>query len=715
MDYFTPNIKQDQPLADVAEEPLSPLDSPVEVVELQELSGETKKRQQEEDETPTEPPGVASVVREEHQPPAAKARALPLLLAPPANQPRTQVFYTVDPPCRSSLPPPSSSPPFPALPPSPPRAGEPSRTRRNAAFKPPGPLSRAQLPQENPKKLLPRALLTQVRRCSSHETACAHLALLADSFSDPNVVPVGLDFLFSVNLKSLVLAPDFWAGTPVRVLLSLWFYAPPRPSARPSHLIKCYPVDPALALALETAYLEIKPWESSYEAELQSALRVGVSAEAKLRVPLIREAGQGLECIFVDSDVARVYSTGIVGTVGKSFLSSGRAHGGGQVVLRGWDAVRAWKKKKAAVAGERPDTPTKGDTSASETDEGEASPAPRSRTTSSSSPVKPSQAPPGFFSALKSKMGVAAAAVEEASEAKLAKQDGNDTQEAMEGPRNRKDGESEVEGDAEKVGEVDELVLVIHGIGQKVRSLKGHVAAGLELMRCLFAQLAGTYKSLSFVHAVNDLRTNCTTLSTSSAIAPLIHSKRAQFIPVQWRTDLEFEDEVDGADQEDESLGNRFNLEECVVSLLRVRKAHEVGSQHRDQGQRAFDSPGRQRARSRRSFLPLLAQGEDDSRRRRTRSSSYLFAPRLTLLSSPAEGRQSHLPPFLSSQPWLQRSRLHHRSLPRLSSGSRYPFDSADVRQAVGGDESQGEDVGEAVCFRYARADSRWVSCESLA
>lgn len=89
----------------------------------------------------------------------------------------------------------------------------------------------------------------------------------------------------------------------------------------------------------------------------------------------------------------------------------------------------------------------------------------------------------------------------------------------------------------------------------------------VRLTKTLRPQLAGTYKSLSFVHAVNDLRTNCTTLSTSS-IAPLIHSKRAQFIPVQWRTDLEFEDELDsGADQEDESLGNRFNLEECVLLL----------------------------------------------------------------------------------------------------------------------------------------------------
>lgn len=83
------------------------------------------------------------------------------------------------------------------------------------------------------------------------------------------------------------------------------------------------------------------------------------------------------------------------------------------------------------------------------------------------------------------------------------------------------------------------MILVIHGIGQK---------------------LAGAWTSLAFLHAVNQLRTNCTTLSTSPAVAPLIGGKRAQFIPIQWRQGLEFEtdEEMEGEADWD----NRFGLDE---------------------------------------------------------------------------------------------------------------------------------------------------------
>lgn len=88
---------------------------------------------------------------------------------------------------------------------------------------------------------------------------------------------------------------------------------------------------------------------------------------------------------------------------------------------------------------------------------------------------------------------------------------------------------------------------MIHGIGQK---------------------LAGSFDSLNFVYAVNQLRTNCTKLSTSS-LAPLLEQKRAQFIPVRWRTDLEFNDDDDDLDQNEE-LGerNRFNLEDIEIDSV---------------------------------------------------------------------------------------------------------------------------------------------------
>ncbi|KAL8292387.1 hypothetical protein RQP46_000999 [Phenoliferia psychrophenolica] len=371
-----------------------------------------------------------------------------------------------------------------------------------------------------------------------------------DSELQAHIVPVGLDSLFSVDLRKSVLFPDFWSGASVRVIRSMWFYAPPTPyGSRPSHLVKAYPVDVALAASLERAYTEsIRPWEESYAAELASALKVGPEAEAKLRVPVVvRGAVAGFEVIFQGKDWGRLYSTGLIGSVGKSFMSGSKGHGGGQVVLRGWEAAREWKKDRKA--GTSPILTTADSALDSDVDDTSptGTPTPRSRTSSATSSVlKPavsnSSLGSSFLSSLRSKMGGGTTVPTPVAQSKATGSqeesgEGNSTEEAMAGPR-KKEG-----GNEEGVGEVDELVLVVHGIGQK---------------------LAGTYESFNFVHAVNSLRTACTTQSTSPSLAPLIHSRRAQFIPVRWRSsDLEFDDRENDTDEE--NLNNRFSLDDIEI------------------------------------------------------------------------------------------------------------------------------------------------------
>ena len=173
----------------------------------------------------------------------------------------------------------------------------------------------------------------------------------ADPGDSPYLVPVGLDNLFTVSLLHHVLYPAFWTGTPVRVLLCHWFYAPPSPppnaASLPSHLIKPYPVDPSLSAALDKAYNSIRPWDESYAAELGSALRGGKEAQQRLSVALgvLNEAGTednlGIEVIFENEGKGRVYSKGMMASVSKAFLSSGKSLGGGQVVLRGAPRCRS--------------------------------------------------------------------------------------------------------------------------------------------------------------------------------------------------------------------------------------------------------------------------------------------------------------------------------------------------------------------------------------
>ena len=71
----------------------------------------------------------------------------------------------------------------------------------------------------------------------------------------------------------------------------------------------------------------------------------------------------------------------------------------------------------------------------------------------------------------------------------------------MEGDRSKGDGSDEPE--------LAELVLIVHGIGQK---------------------LASTYESFSIVHAINQLRKLCINQSQDPAIRDVIGNKRLQFM-----------------------------------------------------------------------------------------------------------------------------------------------------------------------------------------
>ena len=399
----------------------------------------------------------------------------------------------------------------------------------------------------------------------------------------PHLVPVGLDNLFTVDLAASVLFPAFWVGSKVRLIRSHWFYAPPSvPSSTASlhsHQLKPYPVDPSLSLALDRAYSTIRPWDTSYEDEFSSALKGGSDAQKRLCVALGLEnesgadasADLGIEVIFEKEDRGRVYSKGMIASVSKSFWSSGKGLGGGQVVLRGWDAFRSYIQEQAEKA-EKKKKPSKSqlnsvasDHTASDTDS-DANNSSRSpsknrtkpRSDSNASQAKTEPASSGFFSSLRNRfVGTASSTDGHSTDGEAEGRTSidstgavNDTAAALEGPR-KEDAPSTSTAKEEKdkerkpIGEVDELVLVIHGVGQL---------------------LARQYESFNFTLAVNQFRSACTTLSTSPTLSPLLHGKRAQFIPINWRTDLDLGLEVDqSADAADEHLANRFSVQDIEI------------------------------------------------------------------------------------------------------------------------------------------------------
>ncbi|KAL8818001.1 MAG: hypothetical protein Q9191_008033 [Dirinaria sp. TL-2023a] len=96
----------------------------------------------------------------------------------------------------------------------------------------------------------------------------------SEKTEDPSIlVPVGVSRLHMVEMPNLTMGPIYW--DPVHdisdVVRGTWFY-------KDSML----PVEPNVANQIEEGYEYIRPWTSTYQDELNSCLEVGPEAELKL-------------------------------------------------------------------------------------------------------------------------------------------------------------------------------------------------------------------------------------------------------------------------------------------------------------------------------------------------------------------------------------------------------------------------------------------------
>jgi hypothetical protein len=99
-------------------------------------------------------------------------------------------------------------------------------------------------------------------KCKAHKNTKEH----AD-------VPVGVSRLHKVVLPALQMEPIYWS--PVHdvapVIRGTWFYKD-----------TMYPVEPPVANQLETGYRELRPWSQTWNDELHSAIEVGAAGEEKV-------------------------------------------------------------------------------------------------------------------------------------------------------------------------------------------------------------------------------------------------------------------------------------------------------------------------------------------------------------------------------------------------------------------------------------------------
>jgi hypothetical protein len=115
----------------------------------------------------------------------------------------------------------------------------------------------------------PRAGLKARARADSRASARAAVDRLEDSVE----VPVGISRLHMVSLPVLQMKPIYWS--PVNdiatVLRATWFYRD-----------TMVPVEPLVANQLEAGYRELRPWTETWRDELRSALDVGPLGEEKV-------------------------------------------------------------------------------------------------------------------------------------------------------------------------------------------------------------------------------------------------------------------------------------------------------------------------------------------------------------------------------------------------------------------------------------------------
>jgi DDHD domain len=94
------------------------------------------------------------------------------------------------------------------------------------------------------------------------------------------VIPVGVSRLHLVEMPDLLMKPIYW--NPINdisaVLRGTWFYA-----------ISMLPVESDLANWLESGYEELKPWTGTWQDELNSCVEIGAEAELKVAYHLFPE------------------------------------------------------------------------------------------------------------------------------------------------------------------------------------------------------------------------------------------------------------------------------------------------------------------------------------------------------------------------------------------------------------------------------------------
>ncbi|UZJ52696.1 hypothetical protein CBS101457_002016 [Exobasidium rhododendri] len=346
-------------------------------------------------------------------------------------------------------------------------------------------------------------------------------------------VEVMEDHLFDVDLEKMNIFPAFWKGALLKVVRATWFF-----STLSSGDFAPIPYNEGLSYDLELAYERAKPWERSSrteETEKGKTDEQQVQEAERYALPSMDNRG---EVSFQDASSGRIYTQDLAGKL-MSVI-------GGSLVIRGWEETARRSKVSmlplhsylwSAKSQEDEDSgDSTGGSKVAQSKEGAAK-APSKAFASTSGTEgeggESKQSDGGFFSLWPKSENVLRPGYDLLRALGWSKKDATEEEQRATKQRNT---ESRLKNDSkadETKGteqeesfpddlkdEPPELVLAIHGIGQK---------------------MVEDWDAIDFIYDVEKLRKVANKMAADSALKRLARGRRAQFLPISWRRDLVFE------------------------------------------------------------------------------------------------------------------------------------------------------------------------------
>ncbi|KAL2842965.1 DDHD domain-containing protein [Aspergillus pseudoustus] len=345
---------------------------------------------------------------------------------------------------------------------------------------------------------------TETEREQAHYTRPVDRAL-----NDPVKVPVNEDYLFDVNINQRELGPSYWVGPIYEVRRGTWFF-------QEGSTVK--PCEENLATQLEEGYLKVKPWrpESANHPLVQPLAPLnGPEQEGGLSGPMnearkYRLFGSYMNNIvtYQDSTTALLTSDDFMSRVSTTVYQTLGGVAGTKLV-RGFNET---KKNNDVQDNKSSDQKSASGSVSASASGSEANPKPDS----TQDQIPEDATGMGPERSLERRVSSLAST--------------QDTTELEEQARRQEEKEMEDSREADdedREREVDHLVLVTHGIGQRL---------GLRL------------ESVNFIHDVNVLRKTMKSVYKASPDLQALNSTfpdkqkncRIQVLPVCWRHLLEF-------------------------------------------------------------------------------------------------------------------------------------------------------------------------------